>query len=434
MRAVGIDFGTTNSAVAVAEGDDAPRLASFAAGDGGERTLAFRSILHFEPEDESERRMPRVRAGPAALERYLATAGEGRLVQSIKSFLASPLFEATEVFGAIYQLEDLIGALLAELRTAAEAELGPLGPRVVVGRPVRFAGEGTTDERLALSRLRSALTRAGFEEVVFEYEPVAAAYHYGLRLREPEVVMIGDFGGGTSDFSLVRVGPRARAERESGRARPVLGNAGVPVAGDVFDGRIVRALVAPALGLGAEYRSVFGRVLPVPRWIYGHLERWHHLSFLRTPRTLALLFDLQREALEPERLEALVHVVREDLGFPLHRAVERAKLALGRADTAELSFAHGPVKLAEPAARADFERWIGPELSAISTCVDGLLAKCGVARGDVDRVFLTGGSSLVPAVRALFEARFGEARIRGGDELVSVASGLALRARELAPR
>src|SRR5262249_50930978 len=184
MRAVGIDFGTTNSAVAIAQGSAPPRLASYASGEVGARTLAFRSILHFEPGDDgASRRAPRLRAGPAALERYLATAGEGRLMQSIKSFLASPLFEATEVYGAVYQLEDLIGALLTELRAAAEAELGPLGPRVVVGRPVRFAGEGATDERLALSRLRSALARAGFDEVVFEYEPVAAAYHYALRLR-----------------------------------------------------------------------------------------------------------------------------------------------------------------------------------------------------------------------------------------------------------
>jgi len=426
MRAVGIDFGTTNSAVAVAEGDDAPRLASYAAGDGGERTLAFRSILHFEPEDESERRMPRVRAGPAALERYLATAGEGRLVQSIKSFLASPLFEATEVFGAIYQLEDLIGALLAELRTAAEAELGPLGPRVVVGRPVRFAGEGTTDERLALSRLRSALTRAGFEEVVFEYEPVAAAYHYGLRLREPEVVMIGDFGGGTSDFSLLRLAPLA-----VGRARhEILATAGVGVAGDAFDAKLVRHKVAPLLGRGTSYKNPFGQVLPVPRWLYAHLERWHHLSFLKSPRTLSLLGDLEREALEPERIRAFSHLVREDLGFHVYRSVERAKHALSSAPASRVAYRDRAVGIDAEVTRGEFERWIAPELAKIEACVDEVMARAGIEGRAVDRVFLTGGSSFVPAVRAIFARRFGAERLRGGDELGSVASGLALRAAE----
>ncbi|HEY8493579.1 MAG TPA: Hsp70 family protein, partial [Myxococcota bacterium] len=157
MRAVGIDFGTTNSAIAVADADGAPRLARFASGTSdGAATSAFRSILHFEPGDARTGGRPRARAGPAALRRWLESAGEGRLVQSIKSFLASPLFEGTEVYGRIYLLEDLVAEVLVALRAEAEAQLGPLGPRAVVGRPVRFAGEGRSDERLALSRLRSA--------------------------------------------------------------------------------------------------------------------------------------------------------------------------------------------------------------------------------------------------------------------------------------
>jgi hypothetical chaperone protein len=424
MRAVGIDFGTTNSAVAIARGGGPPRLASYASGDAGGRTLAFRSILHFEPADDgASRRIPRVRAGPAALERYLATAGEGRLVQSIKSFLASPLFEATEVYGAVYQLEDLIGALLAELRAAAEAELGPLGARVVVGRPVRFAGEGATDERLALSRLRSALARAGFEEVVFEYEPVAAAYHYALRLREAEVVMIGDFGGGTSDFSLLRLAPIG-----GGRSKHrILANAGVGVAGDAFDAKLVRHKIAPLLGRGTSYKNPFGQVLPVPRWLYAHLERWHHLSFLKSPRTLSLLGDLEREALEPERIRAFSHLVREDLGFQVYRAIERAKHALSDASASRVAYRDRAVGIDAEVTRPEFESWIEAELSKIEACVDEVLARAELDGSAVDRVFLTGGSSFVPAVRAIFARRFGAERLRGGDELGSVASGLARR-------
>jgi len=431
VTAFGVDFGTTNSALARADSDGPARVARFARG-GGKLTQTFRSVVYFE-RDADAHGPARELAGPRAIARYLAAEEPGRLVQSLKSFLAARDFSATRIFEREYRLEALIAVLLRALFREAADDVGEVSGAVVVGRPVRFvSARSDEDEELALARLRAAFATAGVENIVFEYEPVAAAYHYERALDHDELILIGDFGGGTSDFSLIRVGPRARAEREGGAARPVLGNAGVPVAGDVFDGRMVRALVAPALGMGAEYRSIFGRVLPVPRWIYGHLERWHHLSFLRTPRTLQLLFDLQREALEPERFAALVHVVQEDLGFPLHRAVERAKLALTRGAAAELLFEHGPVKIAAPVARASFEGWIAPELAAISACVDALLADCSVARGDVDRVFLTGGSSLVPAVRALFAERFGEERIRSGDELVSVASGLALRARELA--
>jgi hypothetical chaperone protein len=425
MRVVGIDFGTTHSAIAVWEGSGAPRLATFSLGrDRPERTPAFRSILHFEPDAEDVRRPPRVRAGPAAIERYLETSGDGRLVQSIKSFLASPLFERTEIFGSIFELEDLVGRLIGEMREAAERELGPLGARVVVGRPVRFAGDAAhLDERLALSRLRSALARAGFHDVTFELEPVAAAHHYGLRIESPELVLIGDFGGGTSDFSVLRLAPgAARAQAE------VLGTSGVGVAGDAFDAKLVRERVAPALGRGTRYRNPFGEVLPVPSWLFAHLERWHHLSFLKSPATLALLADLEREALEPARLRAFRTMVREDRGFHVYRAIEAAKHELSRADASRVRYRDVGFAIDAEVLRSEFEGWIADELRKIERAVDDALAKAGTAAPRIDRVFLTGGSALVPAVRSLFERRFGADKLRGGEELTSVASGLALRA------
>jgi hypothetical chaperone protein len=418
MPVVGLDFGTTHSAIAVWEGHGAPRLATF------QGSSAFRSILHFEPDPEDARRPPCVRAGPAAIERYLETSGDGRLVQSIKSFLASPLFERTEIFGSVFELEDLVGRLIGELRRAAEAELGPLGTRVVVGRPVRFAGDAKhLDERLALTRLRSALARAGFDEVTFELEPVAAAHHYGLRIAEPERVLIGDFGGGTSDFSVLHLVPGAqRAQAE------VLGTSGVGVAGDAFDAKLVRERVAPALGRGTRYRNLFGEVLPVPAWLYSHLERWHHLSFLKSRTTLALLGDLEREAIEPERLRAFGRLVREDRGFHVYRAIETAKHELSNAEQSRVRYRDAGFALDAPVERGDFEGWIAAELAKIERCVDDVLAQAGIAAADVDRVFLTGGSALVPAVRTIFATRFGADKLRGGEELSSVASGLALRA------
>ena len=216
-----------------------------------------------------------------------------------------------------------------------------------------------------------------------------------------------------------------------GSASSILGNAGVDVAGDAFDGRIVRHCVAPLLGRGAEFVSFFGRRLPVPEWLYAHLERWHHVSMLKSRRTLQLLLDLRREAVEPVLLERLLRVVENDLGFVLHRATEQTKRALSLAPTARFRIEHDVLEIDAEVTRADFEGWIAPELAAIAGCVDGLLARAGVAGGAVDRVFLTGGSSLVPAVRRIFAARFAGERIRTGDEFTSVASGLALCAAEV---
>jgi hypothetical chaperone protein len=421
--ALGLDFGTTNSALAWSDGAGLPRLARFVGPDGAAPT--FRSLLYFDREDE--RSPVEVHAGPGALVAYLERdVHRGRLIQSTKSFLASRLFSATEIFGRSWRLEQLVGTLLGRLREEAEAELGVPVESAVVGRPVRFVGAATAeDDALALSRLRAGLVNAGFRDVRFEYEPIGAARHYERGLAHDELLLIGDFGGGTSDFSLLRVGPgRARG------AGSILGNDGVDVAGDAFDGRIVRHCVSPLLGRGAEFVSFFGRRLPVPEWIYAHLERWHHVSMLKSRRTLQLLLDLRREAVEPERLERLLRVVENDLGFVLHRATEETKRALSTGETARFRIAHDLLEVDAEVRRTDFEAWIAPELGAIARCVDGLLARSGVAPGAVDRVFLTGGSSLVPAVRRIFEERFGAERIRTGDEFTSVASGLALCAAE----
>jgi len=424
-QAVGIDFGTTNSAVAVATGDGTARLATFA--DGAARTATFRSLLYFNPDAVRPGQRPEGVAGPAAIHGYLEAGGRGRLIQSMKSHLASRLFTDTNLFGFLYTLEDLIAIILRDLKTAAEAQFGALGDHVVVGRPAHYSGAATDDDdAFALGRLRAALQQAGFAEVTFEFEPVAAAYQYEQQLDHDELVLIADFGGGTSDFSLIRLSPGARHRGD--RGGDILGVDGVAIAGDAFDSSIVRHAVAPSLGLGSTYRTAFDQVLPIPLWIYERLERWEHLSFLKNKQTMETLRRLRFGAQEPQRIDALIHVINDDLGYQLYRAVERTKFALSEHTENTFTFADPPVRIREPITRSAFEVWIQPKVEAFAHCVDRLLTRCGVTPRDVDSVFLTGGSSFVPAVRRLFGATFGAERLRGGEELTTVARGLALRA------
>jgi hypothetical chaperone protein len=423
--AIGLDFGTTNCAIARALSDGSTELARFETRKGPSEI--FRSILYIE--EAPGGRGLEIQAGPAAVDAYLdSDEKQGRLMQSLKSFLASRLFGASSVFGRNYRLEELIALLLRPLREQAERCFGEKIERALVGRPVHFVhANDAADDEFALARLRAALHNAGFREVAFEYEPVGAAYHYEQSLASDELILIADFGGGTSDFSLLRVGPGFRGSSAS--AARVLGHDGVGLAGDAFDGQLIEHVVAPRLGKGSHFRSTSGGELPVPGWIYKNLERWHHLSFLRSPKTLRMLYDLRREAEKPERLDALIHVVEHDQGFPLHRATEAAKRALSDSPQAAFHFVDevlGALEVRAEVTRADFEIWIAEELAAIGDCVERLLARTNTATRDVDRVFLTGGSSLVPAVREIFRARFGEERLRGGAELTSVASGLAL--------
>ena len=400
--AYGLDFGTTNSAVACATRE------------GVRTTPVHRSILYFEP------KTPAV-TGNMAIDRYLAADEKGRLMQSLKSFLASRLFKGTNVFGRQYSIEDLLAIFLRDLRKTAEQQFGRFEGPILVGRPVRYSNANTDEDNdFALSRLRTALEKAGIGPVEFEYEPVAAAYFYASTLEHDELLVIGDFGGGTSDFSLLRVGPRTRS---------ILGTEGVALAGDAFDSRMVRNLVSPMLGLGSEYRSV-DKILPMPIWVYSDLERWHYLSLLKSADTIEMLRSIRHNSLEPEKINALLHVVQNDLGFYLHRSVQETKSELSSKSESDFAFNDAVVLIEARLLRQQFEEWIAEDLRSIRGCVKRLLDRAAILPAEIDRVFLTGGSSLVPAVRRIFADIFGADKLTSGSEFTSVAHGLAIAAFE----
>ena len=419
-QVIGLDFGTTNSAIAVASQDRQARLASF--GD----VSSFRSILYFPAKEKHAAVKPETQAGPDAIASYLDADTKGRLILSVKSYLASELFTTTSINGRNYTLEDLISLILKRLRTAVIDQFSVSADRVVLGRPVRFAGADTgADEQLALERLRSAAALAGFSEVTFEFEPVAAAYQYETQLDHDELVLIGDFGGGTSDFTLARLGPGRKKSGEN----PVLGTAGVAIAGDTFDSHIMMNLVAPKLGLGSHYVSL-GKELPVPVWVYSQLSSWHRTFLLKDPKTMAVLREVKSQATETEKIAALIHIISDNLGYALYRAVEHTKVELTSNEIADFSFSHAPVHLEDSLERWRFESWLQPDIQSIASCVKSLFTQHNVEYGDVGSVFLTGGSSFVPYVRRFFARTFGAEKLRGGEELTTVAKGLALRALE----
>jgi hypothetical chaperone protein len=430
IQAVGLDFGTTNSAIAIITSNGAPHLARFrnASADASDAET-FRSILFFEATEETGGTESALSVGNEAIRRYLAAAGNGRLIQSLKSFLAVRSFETTDIMGEDYSLGDLIAPILIELRRAAEAQFGPLPSRVVVGRPVHFSDARTPDDDgFAQARLDVAIRRAGWDDITFEYEPVAAAYDYASRITRDEIVLIGDFGGGTSDFSILRL--KARGAAQDPRYE-ILGNDGVAIAGDAFDGRMMHHIVAPALGRGSRHRSPYGMVLPVPTWPYTRLERWHHLSLLKNPSTLSRLRALQRDAVEPTKIAALIHVIDNDLGYYLFRSVEKTKVDLSSSESTAFVFSDPPTEISRVVGRREFETWVVSHLLKIESCVDRLMKSVALSPRQIDSVFLTGGSSFVPAVRTIFTFRFGPEKIHLGNEFTSVARGLALRALEV---
>ena len=424
---IGIDFGTTNSSIGLAQ-DGVVRMVQFPSLAG--LTAASRSLLYLQRGMQARGKPVAAWTGATGIEHYLATdtfddAVQGRLIQSLKSYLSSRNLTGTEIFGRQYQFEELVARILRDLRLRASEELGFAVTRALSGRPVMFVGaDSEADNEFAVGRLREAYRQAGFTDVTFAMEPVAAAFAYQAGMDRDELLLIGDFGGGTTDFSLLRVGPSARAKG----GPQVLGTTGVGIAGDAFDARIVRRLISPALGSESEARSL-GKLLPaLPAWIYANLERWHTLSFLRTREVHAMMRAAEKNALEPEKIGALRAVVEHDLGYRLHQAVQRLKVELSAKEEAEFALDTEALHLRTAVSRADFEGWIETELTRMEAGLEDLLRVTGTAPGQVDRVFLTGGTSLVPAVRRVFTERFGGERVQAGEAFTSVAYGLALMA------
>jgi hypothetical chaperone protein len=423
-HAVGVDFGTTNTVVAIAGADGTVTPVRFSHADVVHEI--FRSALCYEDIPGMPRRIE-TSAGPWAIEQFLATPHEHRFIQSFKSFAASPLFTSTQIFGKRFSYEDILSGFLTLLRRhAGDALAGIATLPVIAGRPVHFVG-AAPDPVLALQRMDASYARAGFPAMRYAYEPVGAAFFFARRLQRDATILVADFGGGTSDFSLMRFRKTAH-----GISAEPLGHSGVGVAGDAFDFRIIDNVVAPRLGKGGSYRND-GKTLPIPGQHYAQFAQWHQLAMLKSPKVLAELRALAKAAVDPAALEDFITVVEMDLGFGLYRAVSDAKTALSSAEQTVLRFAMEGIEIRETVRRRDFERWIAPELAQIDAALDQVFAVSGLTPAAVDQVFMTGGSSFVPALRSLFEARFGAERLATGDQLQSIASGLALIGLEADP-
>jgi hypothetical chaperone protein len=411
IEAIGLDFGTTNTVAARADGAGGSELIEFQSAQSSGAT--FRSALCFWEDGgiASE-------AGPWAIEEYLESPADCRFVQSFKSVVASPSFERALIYNRPYRFEDMGQLFLHKLVVHADGKLDDRPRRVIVGRPVEYAG-AQPDSDLARERYRAMFSEFGVE-VHYVYEPLGAAFSYATRLTEPATVLVADFGGGTTDFSIVRIAEPGAAQR----CTP-LASSGIGIAGDRFDQRIVDRLVLPMLGKGGKYRS-FDKLLDIPDGWFSDFSDWSRLALMRNRRTLEELRRLQRNAVDPDAIERLIALIEHEQGYPLYAAVGQLKRALSDNKTAQFRFDGGGLTIDVEVERAAFEVWIAQDLARIEQALDHALGRAGIAAEQIDRVFLTGGSSLIPAVRRLFDRRFETDRIASGGELTSIAHGLAM--------
>jgi hypothetical chaperone protein len=403
---LGLDFGTTNTVVSMRRGDDVTTL-NFDTKLGLLDTVRTVLAMWQDPSKPTSS----IAVGRDALAEFSEFPDDTRLIQSLKSYAANPLFRQSMILNKPYTFALLMQSFIEQLFRLSAVDLKSVG-KITVGRPVKFAGY-SPDEKLALARYREVFTAIGIPHIEFVYEPVAAALTFARRLTTSATVLIADFGGGTTDFSVLKL---------SNTSHEVLGVGGVGIAGDQFDYRIVVNAVLPHLGLGTQYRSMGGKILDLPKHVFHSLARWNELSFLRSNKEYAELQDLSAHATTPEKLNRFFHIVDHNKGLDLYDAVSALKRQLSTQDETTLHFENLDIKIS----RDDFETWIADDLERIANSLSTTMENIGCADDEIDSVFLTGGTSLVPSVRQIFADRFGEHKLHAGDELISVAKGLAL--------
>ncbi len=408
MIACGLDFGTSNSAIGVAR-DGAAALAPVEA----DSTL-IPSAVFFDYETKG-----RVLFGNEAIAAYVGQT-EGRLMRALKSILGGPLIdEETLLGGRKVPLREVVEIFVRHLKHKAEAFAGAEITSVVHGRPVRFVDDDDEADARAQSVLETVAKKVGFRDVAFVYEPIAAAHDYERTVPREELVLIADIGGGTSDFSIVRVGPERRGRAD--HSDDVLANTGVRVGGTDFDSALNLASVMPLLGLGTE---LVEKNLPMPNALYHELAAWPTINFAYTYRNERELAELVALACEPQKVGRLLTLVRRRLGHRLAFAVEDAKIALSAEEQVAMPLGFVEAGLSVTATRAALDRAIRARVERLNKSARDCLRLAGLKPAAIDTIFLTGGSSRVPAVRSAVARAAPSARLAGGSDLLSVALGL----------
>lgn len=414
----GLDFGTSNSALSV-NIDGEVRMLDIDKFNTTGNTL--KSVIYFDPEDE------KFYIGQEAVSHYLENDAQGRYIQSIKAFLSNPHFEYTDIGKKNYKLEDLISILLRKIKNRGQKYLNSELDAVVIGRPVIFSDDPDR-ERLAVERLMSAAKIAGFNEVYMQYEPIAAAlaFESTLALNEEKIVFVGDFGGGTSDFTIIKT-QGGKYKQKLDRKNDILGLGGVYIGGDTFDSQLMWEKVAYHFGKNVRVKALMGNFdLPVSSTIMEKLRKWHLIPQLKLPKTRQLIKDIRYQADNPELIKNLETLVDDNYGYMLFQSIERSKIELSEAISSIINFNELHVDIKEEVSQSEFETFIALDMQKIEICIEEVIKQSRMKYADIDVVFLTGGSSYIPIIKRIFSDKFGAEKINQTNAFTSVAYGLGI--------
>ena len=406
---LGIDFGTSNSAMAWRTQGQTAQLVPL---EG--RAAAMPTALFFNYEDKT------THYGRDAMQQYLA-GEEGRLMRSLKSLLGSSLLQdKTAVHGKLVSYEDIIAMFLQHLAGQAQQHMGGMPERVALGRPVHFVDGNPERDAQAQASLQAAAHTAGFKEVAFQLEPIAAALDYEQRLSEEACILVVDIGGGTSDFTVVRLGPQHAGKQD--RTEDILATTGVHIGGTDFDYKLNVAEVQPLLGLGHHGPS--GR--EVPSRVFYDLSTWHLIQWLYAAKSMREVEALRNDFTDRNLHARLMRVLEEQAGHRLADAVEQGKItASSTAAVAQMDLGWVEAGLAAHISPEGLAQHLQAQLADVVKCAEECVNKAGLRKEQVTALYLTGGSSALQTLRDALSVAFPATPQVAGDLFGGVASGLA---------
>jgi hypothetical chaperone protein len=408
----GIDFGTSNSTLAILDTHTYEAIKLF----------TVPSLLFFqEPKQRGE--FTQVAVGQRAIDQYVQNRLNGRFMKSIKKALPNKSFVDTRIGNKMYKAEDLVALILVHLKKLADEFIGEDVKATVIGRPVVFDEDQERDS-LAQNRLEKAARIAGFEQIKFQLEPIGAAYTYERQIDKSEVVLVADFGGGTSDFSVMRLNPESK--NLANRSKDIVGQGGIYIGGDNFDADIMWHRGTPHFGRGVKEEFTPGKPLDLPLSYFQNICSWEKMNFLDTLRMKLSIEKSYQYSGKDYRVKNLQTLIGENLGYSFFKEIEKTKIALTNDENAALIFKSYGIEIEENVSLDQFrDEIIAQNLSKIQTYLDSFLVQKGISVEEIDVVFMTGGTSLIRPLNDMFRLKFGNEKLKSGDNFNSVAIGLA---------
>lgn len=406
----GLDFGTSNSAVSF---NDGKKVELLPIENNSPTPVIMPSLWYFE---EIEKKWY---FGTEAFSEYKANGGDGRFIQTIKKLLTDSYYTGTHIGHRFYSLEKLVELYFREVKCRADKIVGKNIEAITIGKPARFTND--LNENIGENRLRTAAENAGFKDIKFVMEPLAATYSLKRNITEPITVFTIDIGGGTTDVSIVYLVPQNK------KGSRVMATNGISVGGVDFTSEIMKNRLLHYFGLGTTYKSIFGKTMPFPRFALRHTMDWYNsLKMIHNRQFISFLKEVKQSTSDPDKIKCLEELVYKKLGLDVFLAIESAKIDLSEKNKSAVEYHEGAIAIEETIERNEFEGYLKEHAEKISQMIDDTFNQIRFQYSDIDDILMVGGSSRIPLLRRIIREKFPTTPMTQADIFASVAHGLSV--------